>query len=149
MPQILFGLLALLFLSGPAIGENSDFRRCTLAAKATARVETTALRPFYPANNGFAGATERQFLMPGQTIGRFGGSGYSRFFSPQGTSEAARALPPGIAGQPLRSFEVMKPFEVDAGRIVPRFGQPGGGTQFVTPVRLETLLKRGILRETP
>ncbi len=35
MPHILFGLLALLFLSGPAIGENSNFRRCTLAAKPT------------------------------------------------------------------------------------------------------------------
>jgi len=110
---------------------------------------TTAIRPYFPANNGFLGATEKQFLVPGQTIDRFGGSGYSRFFSPAGTSEAARALPAGSAGQQLRSFEVMKPFPVDAGTVAPAFGQPGLGQQFVTPVRLETLLKRGILRESP
>jgi RHS repeat-associated protein len=108
---------------------------------------STALVPYYPPNNGFAGATTREFLMPGQTIDRFGGSGASRFFSPTGTSEPARALPPGTAGQPLRTFEVVKPFEVDAGTAAPWFGQPGGGSQFRTPVSLETLLKRGILRE--
>ena len=110
---------------------------------------TTAIRPYFPANNGFLGATEKQFLMPGQTIDRFGGSGYSRFFSLAGTSEAARALPAGSAGQPLRSFEVMKPFPVDAGTVAPAFGQLGLGQQFVSPVRLETLLKRGILRKSP
>src|SRR5579859_564353 len=30
--------------------------------------EVTALTKFYPENSGFAGATERTFLMPGQTI---------------------------------------------------------------------------------
>jgi len=116
-----------------------------IAAKTTPT--STAIVPYYPPANGFAGATTRQFLMPGQTIDRFGGSGASRFFSPTGTSEAARALPPGTAGQPLRTFEVVKPFEVDSGTVAPWFSQPGGGTQFRTPVPLETLLKRGILRE--
>lgn len=115
----------------------------TLAAK----TETMELQRFYPANNGFAGATERTFLMPGQTIDRYGGSGYSRFFSPAGTAEAARALPPGTAGQSLRSFEVMKPFEVQSGSVAPWFNQPGGGLQYVTPVNLQTLLKWGILNE--
>ena len=105
------------------------------------------LTNYYPDNNGFLGTTERQFLLPGQTIDRYGGSGYSRFFSPAGTPEAVRALPYGTAGQPLRRFEVVKPVEVDAGTVSPWFGQPGGGTQFVTPIRLETLLKRGILKE--
>ena len=109
----------------------------------------TAIQPYFPTNNGFLGATEKQFLMPGQTIDRFGGSGYSRFFSPAGTSEAARTLPAGSAGQQLRSFEVMKPFSADVGTVAPAFGQPGLGQQFVTPVRLETLLKRGIVRESP
>lgn len=114
---------------------------------AAAKTETMALQRFYPVNNGFAGATERTFLMPGQAIDRYGGSGYSRFFSPAGTAEAARALPPGTAGQSLRSFEVMKPFEVQSGSVAPWFNQPGGGLQYVTPVNLETLLKRGILNE--
>jgi hypothetical protein len=69
-----------------------------------AETEVTALTKFYPENAGFAGATEQTFLMPGQTIDRYGGSGYSRFFSPQGTADWARSLPPGTAGQPLRTF---------------------------------------------
>ncbi len=128
----------------PACGAVVGFGPSYLAAN-----RTTAIRPYFPANNGFLGATEKQFLMPDQTIDRFGGSGYSRFFSPAGTSEAARTLPAGSAGQQLRSFEVMKPFPVDAGTVAPAFGQRGLGQQFVTPVRLETLLKRGILRESP
>jgi hypothetical protein len=146
MTRLFFALLTLFFLSGPVMVENSDFRRCTLAAE-TAGVETRTIAPYFPANNGFIGATERQFLMPGELIDRYGGSGYSRFFSPAGTPEAARALPAASAGQPLRTFEVLKPFEVDAGTVAPAFGELGFGPQLVTPVRLEFLLKRGILRE--
>lgn len=35
VPYPVLILLALFFLSGPALGENSDFRRCTIASKAT------------------------------------------------------------------------------------------------------------------
>jgi Tuberculosis necrotizing toxin len=134
-----------------AAGARTEARILTTEMRAgeIAGKTITAIRPYFPVNNGFLGATEKQFLMPGQTIDRFGGSVYSRFFSPSGTSEAARALPAGSAGQPLRSFEVMKPFPVDVGIVAPAFGQTGLGQQFVTPVRLETLLKRGILRESP
>jgi hypothetical protein len=34
MTRLFFALLTLFFLSGPAMGENSDFRRCTIAAEA-------------------------------------------------------------------------------------------------------------------
>lgn len=146
MHQILVSLLVLLFsLSSPATEGNATFLQSSLAAK----TEVTALTKFYPENAGFAGATERTFLMPGQTIDRYGGSGYSRFFSPQGTPDWARSLPPGTAGQPLRTFEVVKPFEVQSGTVAPWFNQPGGGLQYRTPVNLDTLLNRGIIRETP
>ncbi len=114
----------------------------------TSAVASTSIAPYFPANSGFIGQTEKKFLMPDQVIDRHGGTGYSRFFSPAGTPEAARSLPIGSTGQPLRTFEVMKPFEVNAGTIAPAFGQPGFGQQIVTPVKLETLLKRGILKET-
>jgi RHS repeat-associated protein len=117
------------------------------SSSSAAKSGVTTLTKFYPENAGFAGATERTFLMPGQRIDRYGGSGYSRFFSPQGTPDWARSLPPGTAGQPLRTFEVVKPFEVQSGTVAPRFNQPGGGVQHVTPVNLENLLKRGILKE--
>lgn len=102
MTRLICVLLALLFsLSGPAIGAYSDFDHFGIVAN----TGTTAIRPYFPANNGFLGATEKQFLMPAQTIDRFGGSGYSRFFSPAGTSEAARALPAGSATSFVRGNE--------------------------------------------
>jgi hypothetical protein len=132
-------------LERKAIEEAKVKLPCAEAARAA---PTTAVQPYFPVNNGFLGATERHFLMPGQVITRYGGTASSRFFSPAGTSAAARALPAGSAGQPMRTFEVMKPFEVDAGTVAPAFGQPGLGTQFRTPVQLDFLLKRGILNET-
>jgi hypothetical protein len=45
------------------------------------------------------------------------------------------------------AFEVVKPFEVEAGTVAPAFDQLGLGTQFGTPVPAETLLRRGVLRE--
>jgi RHS repeat-associated protein len=142
-------MLGLAFLPGgdvEAAGSRAATELGEVAAEG-AGSEVTALTKFYPGNDGVAGATERTFLMPGQTIDRYGGSGYSRFFSPQGTADWARSLPPGTAGQPLRTFEVVKPFEVESGTVAPWFNQPGGGLQYRTPVNLDTLLKRGIINE--
>lgn len=83
----------------------------------------------------------------GTLIDRYGGSGFSRFFSPAGTPAAARALPPGTASQSLRTFEVLKPFEVSRSTVAPAFGELGLGTQYRAPVTLDVLLKRGILGE--
>jgi RHS repeat-associated protein len=107
------------------------------------------LTTYYPPNGGFLGQAERTFLQPGERIDRFGGSDYSRFFSPEGTPASERALPPGTAGQPLRTFEVAKPFEVQSGTVAPAFSELGGGVQFRTPVPLRVLLARGIVREVP
>lgn len=43
MTRLFFTLLTLFFLSGPAIGENSDFRRCTLAADGVMARQATML----------------------------------------------------------------------------------------------------------
>jgi len=131
------------------ISTGSFVSEATAAKNASGRSTVTSLAKYYPENNGFIGATERKFLMPGDVIDRFGGSGYSRFFSPQGVTEAGRALPPGTAGQSLRLFKVLKPFEVEAGTVAPAFGEMGFGTQYLSPVRLEFLLKRGFLIELP
>jgi hypothetical protein len=116
-------------------------------ASNTAKTGTTNLTKFYPENAGFVGSTKQIFLMPGQIIDRYGGTSYSKFFSPPGTPHWARALPPGTASQPLRSFEVVKPFEVQSGKVGHWFYQPGGGMQYQSPIKLETLLKRGIIKE--
>jgi len=130
-------------------GQNVQFLAAekTGAAANSAGSGVTSLTKFYPENHGFAGAIERTFLMLGQKIDCYGGSGVSRFLSSQGTPNWARSLPPGTTGQPLWTFQVRKPFEVESGEIAPWFNQPGGRLQYRTPVNLETLLKRGILQE--
>jgi hypothetical protein len=106
-----------------------------------------ALVPYYPSANGFIGATNSQTLLRGQLIDRYGGSSFSRFFSPVGTSARARSLPPGTAGQPLRTFQVMESLTVESGRVAPWFTQPGLGIQYRTPATLGEMLEQGILRE--
>ena len=59
----------------------------------------------------------------------------SRFFAPEGRPSAGRSLPAGSAQQPLRSFEVVKPFEVESGIVAPAFGEPGLGTLYRAPVQ--------------
>ncbi|MCE5308372.1 MAG: TNT domain-containing protein [Acidobacteriales bacterium] len=63
----------------------------------------------------------------------------------EGTPAGALSLPPATAGQPVNLFQVAKPFPVQAGTVAPAFGQLGGGTQYLTPVNLGVLLKRGVL----
>ena len=109
--------------------------------------DSRPLTTFYPPNNGFVGATRQITLQEGLLINRFGGSEYSRFFSPQGTPATARALPPGVAEQPLRTFEVQKSFAVESGTVAPAFGQLGLGTQFRSSSQLGNLLQGGYLRE--
>ncbi len=111
------------------------------------RSKSTAIVPYWPANNGFLGPTRRVSLSPGQKIDRYGGSPYSRFFSPVGTPGRARALPAETAGQPLRTFEVLKPLDVEAGAVAPAFGQLGFGTQYRTSSTLQELLEQGVVRE--
>jgi hypothetical protein len=61
-----------------------------------------------------------------------------------GTPNPMRALPPGNTGA-LNAFEVVKPFEVQRSVIAPAFGQPGLGIQYLAPVSMDILLKRGII----
>jgi RHS repeat-associated protein len=106
--------------------------------------KTTALTKFYPENNGFLGKTERIFLMPGDQISRYGSTG-GKFFSPSNTPLQMRALPPNSNTSVFNTYKVLKPFEVEAGKIMPAFGQPGLGTQYLSPVSADTLLKRKII----
>lgn len=101
----------------------------------------------WPENRGFvAGEGGRASVLPGQTLDRFGGNNGS-FLSPAGTPASARSLAPGTDLKPLNSFEVLKPFEVDAGRAAPWFNQPGGGLQFDLGTRtVQDLIDAQILR---
>ena len=97
----IFGILILALFSSQAEGfvENSrsSFAPRTIASETVEQASQFPIRSFFPENNGFLGQTDEVFLMLDQRIDRFGGSDFSRFFSPQGTPEFARALPPGTS----------------------------------------------------
>jgi hypothetical protein len=102
----------------------------------------------WPVNRGFVfGEGGRASVLAGQTLDRFGGTG-GRFLAPGGTPVPMRSLAPGIELKPLNSFEVLKPFEADAGSVAPWFGQPGGGLQFdLGKKTVQDLIETGFLRQ--
>lgn len=95
----------------------------------------------YPPNDGYVtgpgGRPIRyeQTLEPGSRIDRYG-SEYGAFLAPQGIPYTTRAIPPSnLVGEPAAGcnyfvYQVLRPFEVDAGPIAPWFFQSGGGTQY-------------------
>ena len=105
-----------------------------------------SLSGFWPENNGALGNWTRQFLMPGTEIDRFG-SNFGKYFSPKGTPLNMRALPEGNTGV-YNAYKVVKPFEVQTSTIAPAFGKIGLGKQYLSPVNINTLLKRGIIVPT-
>ncbi len=78
----------------------------------------------------------RFVLAPGRQVDRLG-SEFGAFLAPVDTPYAERSLPPPEPGQlrsgrhlRLHDYRGLKPFTVQAGPIVPGFGQPGRGTQY-------------------
>ncbi len=102
----------------------------------------------YPDNRGFAGASKDEILQPGTKIDRYGGDN-GNYFSPAGTPYEGRGLPPDSLTKDYSQFEVMRQLPTDSGRIAPAFGQPGGGTQFITDRSVNDLLKSGHIRRLP
>jgi len=99
--------------------------------------------------NGFLnGQSTVQQLQPGMIIDRVGGND-GRFFSPAGTPVEARALPPHTQGQIPNRFEVLVPFDVQAGTVAPWFDQPGMGTQFLTEYNVRELIRLKIIAPIP
>ena len=44
--------------------------------------------------------------------------------------------------------QVLKPFEVKSGTVAPVYGQDGFGTQYLSPVKVDILDKKGIITKT-
>ena len=84
--------------------------------------------------------------MEGDQIDRYGGK-KGKYFSPTGTPMEMRALPYDADLSQYRQFEVVKSFEVEESIIAPAFGKIGLGTQYRSPVSVETLLKHGIIKQ--
>lgn len=107
----------------------------------------------WPPNRGFVFSTKKT-LMPGTKVDRYGGwtdeSGFrdtGTFLSPAGSSFEGRALPNKTLEKPLSTYEVLKPYEVNAGPAIPWFGKTGMGTQYETHDFVEDLIRDGVLKK--
>lgn len=95
----------------------------------------------YPPNDGYVTGSDGQpvrweeTLDRGERIDRYG-SEYGAFLAPRGIPYPTRSIPPSnLVGAPAAGcnyhlYEVLRPFDVQAGPIAPWFFQPGGGLQY-------------------
>ena len=102
--------------------------------------------PIWPPNRGFDGNPTKVTLEPGTLIDRYGYDS-GTFVSPKGIPYTERSLPIGTDQKPYTVFEVVKPVEVQAGKIAPWFGEKGGGIQYEFSQKISDLLQQGILRK--
>lgn len=109
------------------------------------RLGKTEIARYYPDNSGFAGESRPIILRTGEILDRMG-SESGRFLSPEGTPFPMRSLPAGSVVEEIKTYQVVKPFQVEVGRIAPWFGQPGGGIQIKAPVSVRDLIQLGYIK---
>ncbi len=83
----------------------------------------------WPPNDGCDGTPVAETLQVGTLIDRFGSEG-GTFFSPQGESFGARAVPYVCKQMDYRVYKVIKPLQVKSCNAASWFGYPGGAKQF-------------------
>ena len=98
----------------------------------------------WPANDGFKGTPIKTTLQPGTKIDRYGDTS-GIFVAPKGTSFNERSLAPGSENSPYNAYEVIRPFDVQAGTTAPWFDQPGGGMQYKLPMSVKELIMQGYI----
>ncbi|WP_341840148.1 glycohydrolase toxin TNT-related protein [Chitinophaga caseinilytica] len=130
-------------VSGTAISTNTEIAIGIETSTAKTSSTTMALTNYWPRNGGALNEWSNEFLTPGAQIDRFG-SGFGKYLSPRYTPIEMRALPPDNTGV-YNAFKVVKPFEVQSSTIAPAFNQIGLGKQYLSPVNVNTLLKKGII----
>lgn len=109
--------------------------------------KSTEIVPYYPDNNeAIRGTEEFIHLKEGEIIDRYG-KVTGKYFSPVGTPMEMRALSYDADLSKYHQYKVLKPFEVEASTIALAFDNIGLGTQYRSPVSVEVLLKRGIIKE--
>jgi hypothetical protein len=101
----------------------------------------------WPRNDGFDGPPAAGTLRPGMLIDRFG-SENGTFFSPEGESYAARALPYVCSQMPYTIYRVVRPVPVEAGKAAAWFNEPGGATQYQTAEPAFKLREEGKIEVT-
>jgi RHS repeat-associated protein len=100
----------------------------------------------YPTNSGFEGKIETTVLKKGELIDRYG-SEKGKYASPAGTPFSERSLHSSSANDSYNTYQVIKPFNVQSGKVAPWFFQKGGGIQYKLPNSVNWYLKNGYLRK--
>ena len=107
----------------------------------------------YPPNDG-AVSTINRTMKKGERFDRFGGREIGgqvldggSYGGKVGTPYEKRALPKGSDTRPYRVFEVTKDIpNVKEGKIIPWFGQEGGGIQYKLPGSIDDLIQGGFIK---
>jgi hypothetical protein len=129
-----------------AAGVDATSEANAVAESATdAASQSSALAPYYPPNDGFAGSPQLEYLQQGTALQRYGGTSGS-YLAPAGTPPEASALAYGTTDKPLNYYTVVKPFPVLSGPATPWFGQLGLGTQYKSWSSIQSLLDGGYLQ---
>lgn len=103
------------------------------------------LNDSFPPADGFVGI-EDVTLTKGTMIDRYGGL-TGTFVAPAGTPMGQRALPPWDRTATYRKFEVLGDISnVQKGKAIPWYGQPGMGIQFNLPGAIDSLIKVNLLK---
>ena len=124
---------------GTAIGVGT-----TTAVSYASGVDPINGKNIYPSNSGFKGQTMSTELQPGQIIDRYGNTD-GNFFAPEGTPIGNRSLHPSTNTDSYSSYQVVKPLPVQSGTTAPYYGQPGGGTQYYSPLNTPQLINEGYI----
>ena len=104
--------------------------------------------PVSPHADGFLfGARQVETAQPGQIFSRLGEIS-GRYVSPPGTSLSARGLPAGYQGSESL-WQVVKPFQMEAGLAAPWQGSSGMGIQYRLPQSIQSLWESGYLAPAP
>jgi RHS repeat-associated protein len=104
----------------------------------------TSIQQYWPSNYGFQGAVSNVQLQAGTLLDRFG-LGTGTFASPVGTPFEMRSLPQEALNAPYNIYQVLQPFNVNAGLTAPAFGQLGFGMQYQLPMSINELISQGYL----
>lgn len=106
-------------------------------------------KTLYPPNDGFElGSEYNTQANKGDQLIHYGDNERSRYLTTPGTKPEQLSLPPSNNLQ-LNKYNVEYPFNLRGGIAAPWFNQPGGGTQYMSPVPIWWLLEKGYISPAP
>jgi uncharacterized repeat protein (TIGR02543 family) len=104
----------------------------------------------WPDNDGLDGTPWNHPFKKGETFGRYNLPGYERggkFAAKTGTPFSERSLPHPKSSYDYHEYEVLRPFNSEAGYTAPWFGRKGGGLQYKLPLDIDMLIDQQYIKK--